>query len=153
MIPGIYYAAGTGTARSVNNVKNTNTTTTTTTTTATTTTTSWWLLLLQEFDPTGWWWWRKGTWNNINIYHLQHLTHALGLGLPSSSRVGCNVGWRFVCCFQNTVCCCCCCFSHSAYWLPTRKNYFTRWPIPLVVCWTGDVCCVCESPLSYIIII
>ena len=30
--------------------------------------------------------------------------------------------------------CCCCCFSHSAYWLPTRKNYFTRWPIPLVVC-------------------
>ena len=32
---------------------------------------------------------------------------------------------------------CCCCFSHSAYWLPTRKNYFTRWPIPLVVCWTG----------------
>ena len=29
---------------------------------------------------------------------------------------------------------CCCCFSHSAYWLPTRKNYFTRWPIPLVVC-------------------
>ena len=31
-------------------------------------------------------------------------------------------------------CCCCCCFSHSAYWLPTRKNYFTRWPIPLVVC-------------------
>ena len=21
-------------------------------------------------------------------------------------------------------CCCCCCFSHSAYWLPTRKNYF-----------------------------
>ena len=28
----------------------------------------------------------------------------------------------------------CCCFSHSAYWLPTRKNYFTRWPIPLVVC-------------------
>ena len=27
-----------------------------------------------------------------------------------------------------------CCFSHSAYWLPTRKNYFTRWPIPLVVC-------------------
>ena len=34
-------------------------------------------------------------------------------------------------------CCCCCCFSHSAYWLPTRKNYFTRWPIPLVVCWTG----------------
>ena len=30
-----------------------------------------------------------------------------------------------------------CCFSHSAHWLPTRKNYFTRWPIPLVVCWTG----------------
>ena len=28
-----------------------------------------------------------------------------------------------------------CCFSHSAYWLPTRKNYFTQWPIPLVVCW------------------
>ena len=27
-----------------------------------------------------------------------------------------------------------CCFSHSAYWLPTRKNYFTPWPIPLVVC-------------------
>ena len=27
-----------------------------------------------------------------------------------------------------------CCFSHSAHWLPTRKNYFTRWPIPLVVC-------------------
>ena len=26
-------------------------------------------------------------------------------------------------------CCCCCCFSHSAYWLPTRKNYFT-WPAP-----------------------
>ena len=25
----------------------------------------------------------------------------------------------------------CCCFSHSAYWLPTRKNYFTRWPDPL----------------------
>ena len=24
------------------------------------------------------------------------------------------------------VCCCCCCFSHSAYWLPTRKKYFTR---------------------------
>ena len=22
-----------------------------------------------------------------------------------------------------SVCCCCCCFSHSAYWLPTRKNY------------------------------
>ena len=21
---------------------------------------------------------------------------------------------------------CCCCFSHSAYWLPTRKNYFTQ---------------------------
>ena len=21
-------------------------------------------------------------------------------------------------------CCCCCCFSHSAYWLPTRKNCF-----------------------------
>ena len=20
-------------------------------------------------------------------------------------------------------CCCCCCFSHSAHWLPTRKNY------------------------------
>ena len=35
-----------------------------------------------------------------------------------------------VCC----CCCCCCCFSHSAHWLPTRKNYFTRWPIPLVVC-------------------
>ena len=31
----------------------------------------------------------------------------------------------------------CCCFSHSAHWLPTRKNYFTRWSIPLVVCWTG----------------
>ena len=30
--------------------------------------------------------------------------------------------------------CCCCCFSHSAYWLPTRKKNFTRWPIPLVVC-------------------
>ena len=30
--------------------------------------------------------------------------------------------------------CYCCCFSHSAYWLPTRKNYFTRWPIPPVVC-------------------
>ncbi|CAM9784243.1 unnamed protein product [Ascophyllum nodosum] len=29
---------------------------------------------------------------------------------------------------------CCCCFSHPAYWLPTRKKYFTRWPIPLVVC-------------------
>ena len=28
-------------------------------------------------------------------------------------------------------CCCCCCFSHSAY---CRKNYFTRLPIPLVVC-------------------
>ena len=24
-----------------------------------------------------------------------------------------------------------CCFSHSAYWLPTRKNYATRWPIQL----------------------
>ena len=35
---------------------------------------------------------------------------------------------------KHFVCCCCCCFSHSAYWLPTRKNYFTRWPIPLVVC-------------------
>ena len=35
---------------------------------------------------------------------------------------------------SNCGCCCCCCFSHSAYWLPTRKNYFTRWPIPLVVC-------------------
>ena len=23
----------------------------------------------------------------------------------------------------------CCSFSHSAYWLPTRKNDFTRWPI------------------------
>ena len=21
------------------------------------------------------------------------------------------------------------CFSHSASWLPTRKNYFTRWPV------------------------
>ena len=30
-------------------------------------------------------------------------------------------------------------FSHSAYRLPTRKNYFiiTRLPIPLVVCWVG----------------
>ena len=27
-------------------------------------------------------------------------------------------------------------FLHSAYWLPTRKSYFTRWPIPLVVCST-----------------
>ena len=27
-----------------------------------------------------------------------------------------------------------CCFSHSAYWLPTRKNYLTWWPILLVVC-------------------
>ena len=36
--------------------------------------------------------------------------------------------------FANLVPDCCCCFSHSAYWLPTRKNYFTRWPIPLVVC-------------------
>ena len=27
-----------------------------------------------------------------------------------------------------------CRFSHLAYWLPTRKMYFTRWPIPLVVC-------------------
>ena len=27
-----------------------------------------------------------------------------------------------------------CCFSHSTYWLPTRKKtYFTRWPIPLAV--------------------
>ena len=33
--------------------------------------------------------------------------------------------------------CLTCCFSHSAYWLPTRDNYFTRWPIPLVVCRTG----------------
>ena len=36
-------------------------------------------------------------------------------------------------------CCCCCCMSHSAYWLPTRKNYFTRSPIPLnsiLVRWT-----------------
>ena len=24
------------------------------------------------------------------------------------------------------------CFSNLAYWLPTRDNYFTRWPIPLV---------------------
>ena len=32
-------------------------------------------------------------------------------------------------------CCRCCCFSHSSlYCLPTRKNYFTRWPNPLVVC-------------------
>ena len=30
--------------------------------------------------------------------------------------------------------CCYFCFSHSAYWLPTPKNYFTRWPVPLVVC-------------------
>ena len=29
---------------------------------------------------------------------------------------------------------CYCCFSHSADWLPTRKNYTTRWPIPLVAC-------------------
>ena len=35
---------------------------------------------------------------------------------------------------SSSSCCCCCCFSHSTYWLPTRKNYFTRWPIPLVVC-------------------
>ena len=27
-----------------------------------------------------------------------------------------------------------CCFAHSAHFLPTRKNYFTWWPIPLVVC-------------------
>ena len=32
-------------------------------------------------------------------------------------------------------CCRCCCFSHySLYCLPTRKNYFTRWTNPLVVC-------------------
>ena len=28
------------------------------------------------------------------------------------------------------------CFSHSTYWLSTRKTT-TRWPIPLVVCCTG----------------
>ena len=32
---------------------------------------------------------------------------------------------------EECTCCCCCCFSHSAYWLPNRKNYFTRWPTPL----------------------
>ena len=43
------------------------------------------------------------------------------------------------CCLKKNlnVASCCCCFSHSAHWLPTRKKYFTRWPIPLVVCWTG----------------
>ena len=25
-------------------------------------------------------------------------------------------------CFCCCCCCCCCCFSHSAHWLPTRKN-------------------------------
>ena len=25
------------------------------------------------------------------------------------------------------------CTAHSAYWSPTRKNYFTQWPIPLLV--------------------
>ena len=34
-------------------------------------------------------------------------------------------------------CCCCCCFSHSGIGCQPEKNYFTRWPIPLVVCWTG----------------
>ena len=32
-----------------------------------------------------------------------------------------------------TLCRRCCCFSPSAYWLPTRKNYFTRRSIPLVM--------------------
>ena len=27
--------------------------------------------------------------------------------------------------FGLSILCRCCCFSHSAYWLPTRKNYFT----------------------------
>ena len=31
--------------------------------------------------------------------------------------------------------CVVCCFSHSAHWLPTR---LARWPIPLVVCSTGE---------------
>ena len=48
-----------------------------------------------------------------------------------------NNGWKQIQRENREKPCCCCCFSHSAYWLPTRKNYFTRWPIPLVVCWTG----------------
>ena len=36
------------------------------------------------------------------------------------------------------VVCCCCCFSHSAHVANPKKNYYTRWPIPLVVCWNRE---------------
>ena len=29
---------------------------------------------------------------------------------------------RNIFCGTSVCCCCCCCFSHSAYWLPTRKK-------------------------------
>ena len=40
---------------------------------------------------------------------------------------GCGMYYKSFCLlnffFVSLYCCCCCCFSHSAHWLPTRKNY------------------------------
>ena len=74
-------------------------------------------------------------------HSLPHYWRLLGifcvLPCDSISSSGSVIGNRALCAGFFSVAgqhCCCCCFSHSAYWLPTRKNYFTRWPIPLVVC-------------------
>ena len=74
-------------------------------------------------------------------YHCAVVESLLGQSHPRSMACGNRFGkrgrsiWGRGCAsMYGDCCCCCCCFSHSAYWLPTRKNYFTRWPIPLVVC-------------------
>ena len=77
----------------------------------------------------------KGAWINSTMYTSIYCTISLIVmqGYRTNTKYTGSLGYNSVCCITSRIRWvslkevfryCCCCFSHSAYWLPTRKKLF-----------------------------